>query len=412
MSLWEMTLAQFHQAADKLQLKDGLREVLGSAKRELTVHFPVKMTSGDIEMFTGYRVHHNTARGPTQGGVRYHPAVTLEQIKALAMLMTWKCAVVNIPCGGAKGGVICDPKRMTPRELQNLTRRYTTEIETLLGPDRDIPAPDVNTTPQVMPWMMDTYSMHQGHTVTGVVTGKPEPIGGSRLRAEATALGVKMAVEESARHLKMDPQGARVAVQGFGNVGMVSATMLHDLGCKVIAVSDSKGGVLNTRGIDPREIAKHKQATGSVVGFPGADRVTCEELLELPCDVLLPAALETQITTQNAARIKPKTIVEAANAPTTPEADRILRENGVTVVPDFLANSAGVIVSYFEWVQDLQSFFWSEEEVIAKLRAILSRTLDEVFAVSEKHRVDLRAGALMIAIERVAQATTIRGIYP
>lgn len=412
MTLWEMTLAEFHQAADKMHLDDGLREILGNTKRELTVHFPVKMANGDVEVFTGYRVHHSIARGPAKGGIRYHPEVTLDQVKALAMLMTWKCAVVGIPFGGGEGGVVCDPKRMTPRELQNLTRRYATEIETMLGPDRDIPAPDINTTPQEMAWIMDTYSMHKGHTVTGVVTGKPEPIGGSRLHPAATALGVTMVLEEAAHHLGMSLEGARVVVQGFGNVGLTCATALHDLGCKIIAVSDSKGGAHNARGIDPREIAKHKRTTGSVVGFSGADRSTNAELLELPCDVLLPAALEKQITVGNAPKIKPKVIVEGANAPVTPDADRILRENGVMVVPDILANSGGVIVSYFEWVQDLQSFFWGDEEITNRLRALLTRALAEVFTLAQKETTDLRTAALMLATGRVAEVTTLRGIYP
>jgi len=411
-SLWEMSLANFHQAADKLHLDEGLRQVFETTKRELTVHFPVRMANGDVEVFTGYRVHHNMARGPAKGGIRYHPDVTLDQVRALAMLMTWKCAVVGIPFGGSAGGVVCDPKRMTPREVQHLTRRYTTEIETMLGSDRDIPAPDLNTTPQVMAWVMDTYSMHKGYTVTGVVTGKPESIGGSRLRSEATGLGVRMVIEETARHLKMKLKGARVLVQGFGNVGMGVATQLNDLGCNVIAVSDSKGGAFNPRGINLRKIAQHKADSGSVVAFRGAERVTNAELLEIPCDILIPAALERQITAQNAPNINPKILVEAANGPTTPEADHILRKNGVLVIPDILANAGGVTVSYFEWVQDLQSFFWDDKEITARLRGMLKHALADVLALSKKQKTDLRTAALMLALDRVAQATTLRGIYP
>lgn len=411
-TLWEMALAEFNTVADKMDLDDGLRQVLSSTKRELTVHFPVKMSHGEVQMFTGYRVHHNVARGPAKGGIRYQPEVTLDQMRALAMLMTWKCSVVGIPFGGAKGGVVCDPKKMTALELQKMTRRYTTEIETMLGPDRDIPAPDLNTTPQEMAWIMDTYSMHKGNTITGVVTGKPESIGGSRLRTEATALGTKIVIEEVARRLGVDLQGARIAIQGFGKVGSTCATMLHDLGCKIVTVSDSTGGVYNQYGINPWESMKHKRATGSVVGLPGAERITNADLLELPCDLLLLAALENQITAQNAPRVQSKLIIEAANAPTTTDARQILREQGATIIPDFVVNSGGVIVSYFEWVQDLQSFFWNDEEVVNRLRAILTRTLGEVFTRSQKENTDLRTAALMLAISRVAEATTIRGIYP
>jgi len=412
MTLWDMSLANFNQAADKLCLDDGLRQVLGTTKRELTVHFPVRMADGDIEEFTGYRVHHNTTRGPSKGGIRYHPNVTLDQLRALAMLMTWKCAVVGIPFSGSAGGVTCDPKRMTTHELQHLTRRYTTEIETMLGTDYDIPAPDLNTTPQVMAWVMDTYSMHKGYSVTGVVTGKPESIGGSRLRTQATGLGVRMVIEEIARHLKVKLKGARVVVQGFGSVGKSVVESLSSMGCKVIAVSDSQGGAFNPRGINPQKITKHKAEHGSVAGFRGAARVTNAELLEIPCDILIPAALERQITADNAPKIKPRLLVEAANAPTTPEADRILRANRVMVIPDILANAGGVTVSYFEWVQDLQSFFWEDKEIASRLRAMLKRTVAQVAAAAKEQKTDWRTAALMLAVERVAQATTLRGIYP
>lgn len=393
-------------------LDEGMSEVLATTKRDLTVHFPVKMDDGDIQMFTGYRVHHNIARGPAKGGIRYHPDITLEEIRALAMSMTWKCAVVNIPFGGGKGGVVCTPKTMSQRELERLTRRYTTEIENMLGPDRDIPAPDLNTTPQEMAWIMDTYSMHKGYTVTGVVTGKPEAVGGSQFRREATALGVTMAIQEAARHLRMRMKGARVVIQGFGNVGSTTASFLHATGCKVIAVSDSQGGVFNPRGLDPKKLVQHKQDTGSVVGYQGADGITNEQLLELPCDILIPAALEEQITSKNAPRIKPKILAEAANLPTTPDADPILHQNRVFILPDILANAGGVTVSYFEWVQDFQSFFWGKKEVTTKLRAVMTNALSQVISVSRKYKTDMRRAALILAIDRVAQASKIRGVYP
>jgi glutamate dehydrogenase (NAD(P)+) len=415
---WEMALEQFNQAADILKLDEGMREILGHCKRALTVNFPVKMSDGKVHVFTGHRVHHNVNRGPAKGGIRYHPDVTLDEVKALAMWMTWKCAVVGIPFGGGKGGVVCDPKGersaqpMTPRELENLTRRYTTEIEILIGPDRDIPAPDVNTTPQIMAWLMDTYSMHKGHTVTGVVTGKPIAVGGSLVRNEATALGVKMVIENAARHLELSLDGATVVIQGYGNAGAYAASLMYELGAKVIAVSDSRGGIFNPNGLDPHAVDRHKRDTGSVVNFPGSENVSNAELLEIPCDILIPAALEDQITDENAPRIRPKIIAEAANGPTTPEADRILHENGVFLIPDILANAAGVTVSYFEWVQDLQSFFWDEDDINRKLRSVVSRAFDTVVSTAEKHKVDNRTAALMVAIDRVAEATRIRGIYP
>jgi glutamate dehydrogenase (NAD(P)+) len=405
-------LAQFYHAARIIGLDDGMSEVIASTKRDLTVHFPVKLDNGNIEMFTGYRVHHNIARGPAKGGIRYHPDITLEQIRALAMSMTWKCAVVNIPFGGGKGGVACDPKKMSARELEHLTRRYATEIENMLGPDRDIPAPDLNTTSQEMAWIMDTYSMHKGYTVTGVVTGKPEEVGGSQFRREATALGVTMAIQEAARHLKMRMQGARVVIQGYGKVGSTVATFLHAAGCKVIAASDSKGGVANTRGVDPKKLLQHKQESGSVVGYRGGETITNEQLLELPCDILIPAALEEQITAKNAPRIKPKILAEAANLPTTPDADPILYQNRVFILPDILANAGGVTVSYFEWVQDVQSFFWGKKEVTTKLRSVMTDALAQVIATSNKYKTDMRMAALIVAINRVAQASKIRGIYP
>jgi glutamate dehydrogenase (NAD(P)+) len=323
------------------------------------------------------------------------------------MSMTWKCAVVNIPFGGGKGGVACDPKSMSQRELERLTRRYTSEIENMLGPDRDIPAPDLNTTSQEMAWIMDTYSMHKGYTVTGVVTGKPVEVGGSQFRREATALGVTLAIQEAARHLKMRMKGARVVIQGYGNVGSTVATFLHAAGCKVVAASDSKGGVANTRGIDPKKLLQHKQESGSVIGYRGADTITNEQLLELPCDILIPAALEEQITAKNAPRIKPKILAEAANLPTTPDADPILHQNHVFILPDILANAGGVTVSYFEWVQDVQSFFWGKKEVTTRLRSVMTDALSQVIA-THASKTDMRMAALILAIDRVAQATRIR----
>ncbi|MBI4786196.1 MAG: Glu/Leu/Phe/Val dehydrogenase [Chloroflexi bacterium] len=410
--LWQEGLVRFNRAADHLHLDDGTRQVLSHCKRELIVSFPVKRQTGDVTVFTGYRVHHNVARGPAKGGIRYSLNVSLEQIKALAMLMTWKCAVVGIPFGGAKGGVICDPKAMTIRELEHLTRRYATEIEIMIGPDRDIPAPDLATTAQEMAWIMDTYSMHQGKVVPGVVTGKPVSVGGSRLRAEASALGIKLVVEQAARQNNLALEGLRVAIQGFGSVGMACAKMLHALDCKIVAVSDSKGGALNKNGLDPQHLIEFKRNRGTIKGLPGAIEIENDELLELPCDILIPAAVETQITARNAPKIKAKVIIEGANAPTTCAADKILRDNSIMVIPDFLANSAGVIVSYFEWVPDLQSFFWSEDEVTWNLRMILGRALDEVFAKAESMRVDIRTAAMVVAVDHVAQALDLRGIYP
>lgn len=411
-NLWNDALVRFNRTADQLKLGPGLRDVLSHCKRELSVNFPIKLDNGDVRVFTGYRVHHNVARGPAKGGIRFTESVTLDQMRALAMLMTWKCAVVGIPFGGSKGGVICDPKAMNARELERLTRRYATEIEIMIGPDRDIPAPDLNTTAQEMAWIMDTYSMHHGRVIPGVVTGKPISVGGSRLRQEATALGVKLVVEQVARKMNKNIQGMRVAVQGFGTVGSTCAEMLHALDCKIVAVSDSKGGAYNKNGMDPRELRKFKHENGTLKGFPGSDSLENGELLEADCDLLLPASVESQISAKNAHRVKAKVVVEAANAPTVSDADSILHDRGIMVIPDFLANSAGVIVSYFEWVQDLQSFFWSEDEVIRNLKMILTRALDDVFAKADESKLDVRTSAMLVAVDRVAQAVKIRGIYP
>jgi glutamate dehydrogenase (NAD(P)+) len=409
---WQAALRQFDRAADYLPLKRGIREFLAYPKRELTVHFPVKMDDGSVQIFTGYRVHHSTVLGPTKGGIRYHPDVTLNEIRALAMLMTWKCAVVGLPYGGAKGGVVVNPKALSAAELERLTRRYATEISILMSPEGDIPAPDLGTTPQVMAWIMDTYSMHRGYSTPSVVTGKPTSIGGSLGRVEATGRGVAIVTREAARWLGMELAGATVVIQGFGNVGSVAAQLLTRLGCRVVAVSDTRGGVYHPGGLDPDRLIEHKARTGTVVGYPGADVVTNQELLELPCDVLVPSALEGQITEDNAPRIRARVVVEGANGPTTPEADAILRERRVTVLPDIVANAGGVIVSYFEWVQGLQQFFWTEEEVNANLERIIVRSFGQVVKVAQERNVDLRTAALIRAIERVADALFTRGIYP
>ncbi|MBI3997634.1 MAG: Glu/Leu/Phe/Val dehydrogenase [Armatimonadetes bacterium] len=409
---WAAALRQFDRAADCLPLKRGIREFLAYPKRELTVHFPVKMDDGSVRIFTGYRIHHSTVLGPTKGGIRYHQDVTLNEIRALAMLMSWKCAVVNLPYGGAKGGVVVNPKELSQDELEHLTRRYATEISIMMSPEGDIPAPDVGTNPQVMAWIMDTYSMHRGYSTPSVVTGKPVAIGGSLGRVEATGRGVAIVTREAARWLGMNLDGARVVIQGFGNVGSVAAVLLAKLGCKIIAVSDTQGGVVNTAGLDPDSLVEHKNRTGSVVGLPGPDVISNAELLELPCDVLVPSALEGQITEENAPRLRTRLIVEGANGPTTPGADDILNERKITVIPDILANAGGVIVSYFEWVQGLQQFFWTEEEVNENLERIIGRSWAQVVQAASERRIDLRTAALIRAIDRVATALFTRGIYP
>ncbi|MCZ6536259.1 MAG: Glu/Leu/Phe/Val dehydrogenase [Chloroflexi bacterium] len=407
-----MATQQFNAAADKLGLNDGLRDVLGSCKREFTVNFPVKMDSGDIQVFTGHRVHHNVTRGPAKGGIRYHPNVTLDEVKALAMWMTWKCAVTNIPFGGGKGGVTCNPKSMSQGELERLTRRYATEISPLIGTVSDIPAPDVNTNGQTMAWIMDTISMHRGYTEPGIVTGKPISIGGTLGRTEATGRGVMLTAQEAAKHLGLSFEGARVVVQGYGNVGYWGAYLLQQLGCKVIAASDTRGAIYAEQGLDTEELLAHKTDSGSVAGFPGSDSITDAELLELPCEILVPAALEQQITGENAPKINTKIIVEGANGPTTPEADAIFYDRDIMVVPDILANAGGVVVSYFEWVQDIQRLFWEKDDVNERLESVMTRSFDQVLAASQEHKTDLRTAALLVAVERVADAVKIRGIYP
>ncbi len=407
-----MALRQFHLAAERLQLKRGIREFLSHPHRELTVNFPVTMDDGSIRVFTGYRVHHSTVLGPTKGGIRYSPQVWINEVRALAMWMTWKCALNHLPYGGAKGGVACDPSRLSRAELERLTRRYATELSPLVGARRDIPAPDVGTNAEVMAWFMDTYSMHYGYSVPTVVTGKPVPIGGSAGRQEATGRGVMIVAREAAAVRGIPFAGSRVAVQGFGNVGSTAAHLMHAQGCRIVAVSDVRGGIYNPRGLDLPAVRRHVAQTGAVEGFPEADAVSNAALLEVPCEFLVPAAIEGQITGANAPRIQARLIVEGANGPTTPEADQILGDRGILVVPDVLANAGGVIVSYFEWVQDLQSYFWSEDEINAHLERLMVNSFQRVLAFSREQHVPLRTGALIFAVKRVADALVIRGIYP
>jgi glutamate dehydrogenase (NAD(P)+) len=409
---WQVAQRQFDLAAERLGMDHGMRRVLREPRRELTVHFPVTLDDGSVQVFTGYRVQHNLGRGPAKGGLRYHQDVTLDEVKALAMWMTWKCAVVGIPYGGGKGGVIVDPKKLSMKELEGLTRRFATEIEVLIGPERDIPAPDVNTNAQVMAWIMDTYSMHQGYTVPGVVTGKPISLGGSEGRTEATARGCVYTIVEAARHLDMDLEKARVAVQGFGNAGSIAARLVGKLGATVVAVSDSTGGIHNPDGLDIARVLGWKKEHGTVQGFPGATDVSNAQVLEVDCDILIPAALENQITERNAGRIKAKVIAEAANGPTTPDADLILAANGVFMIPDILCNAGGVTVSYFEWVQDLNRDHWSEVVVNEKLREIMVKAFSETLEIAQRERCDMRTAAYLLAVDRVANAMSMRGLYP
>jgi glutamate dehydrogenase (NAD(P)+) len=398
--------------AKRIRLDPGIHERLRYPRRALVVSIPTLMDDGHTEVFIGYRVHHNTVLGPTKGGIRYHPEVSLGEVTALAMLMSWKCALMGLPYGGAKGGVACDPGAMSQRELERMTRRYTAEVMLLIGPDLDIPAPDLGTNEQTMAWIMDTYAMTQGRTVPGVVTGKPLLIGGSAGRRDATGRGLVYALGQAARGAAMDLKGARVVIQGFGNVGSVAARLLWREGCLVIAVSDAKGGVLNPKGLDIRELNNHVKETGSVVGFPGAEAITNAELLELPCEVLVPAAVGGQITVHNADRIKSRIIAEGANGPTTTEADEILADRHVTVIPDILANAGGVVVSYFEWVQGLQYYFWRESEINTRLQELIIRAFNQVAAVVKRESVSLRTAALMLGVRRVAEAFQLRGFYP
>jgi glutamate dehydrogenase (NAD(P)+) len=409
---WEVAQRQFDLAAERLGLDEGMRLVLREPRREFTVHFPVHMDDGSVQVFTGYRVQHNLGRGPAKGGIRYHQDVSLDEVKALAMWMTWKCAVVGIPYGGGKGGVIVDPKQLSQKEVEGLTRRFFTEIEILVGPEKDIPAPDVNTNAQIMAWMMDTYSMHAGHTVPGVVTGKPVSLGGSEGRHEATARGCVYTVVEAAAHLGLDLRTATVAVQGFGNAGSIAARLMVEEGATVVAVSDSTGGIHDPSGLDIGKVIAWKGEHGTVQGFPGATDVTNADVLEVDCDILIPAALENQITSRNAADIKARIVAEAANGPTTPEADDILFANGVFQIPDILCNAGGVTVSYFEWVQDLNRDHWSEAVVNDKLREIMVKAFSETVAVAERDQVNMRTAAYLLAVKRVADAMELRGLYP
>lgn len=409
----DMAKQQLAVAAKYLELDEGLHQVLATPKRQLIVNFPVVLDNGRVEVFQGFRVQHNLSRGPTKGGIRYHPEVDLDETTALAMWMTWKCAIVNIPYGGAKGGVRVDTKRLSKRELEKMTRRFVSEINIVLGADSDIPAPDMGTNAQVMAWIMDTFSMHKGATVTGVVTGKPIPLGGSEGRVEATGRGVITAAQEACEFLNMKMEGSRVVVQGFGNVGSIAARLAVERGAKVVAVSDRVGGIYNDKGLPIHDlIQRYSDREGGITEFKECERITNEELLTVDCDVLIPAATTEQINANNARDIKARLVVEGANGPTTPEADDILSDRGVLVVPDVLANAGGVIVSYFEWVQDLQAFFWEENEVNQKLERIIRNSFANVLQTMQQHKTNMRVAAYIIGVKRVADATITRGIYP
>ncbi len=412
-SAFSVAQEQLNRVASVMDLDDDLREHLSMPRRELIVHFPVVMDDGSMRNFTGFRVHHNTALGPTKGGIRYHPDVTLDESRALAMWMTWKCALMNLPYGGAKGGVVVNPKELSERELQAMTRRYTSEISLFIGPEMDIPAPDVGTDAKVMAWVMDTYSMNRGYSVPAVTTGKPLAVGGSAGREYATGLGITYVTRAMLRRrMGLHLEDATVAIQGFGNVGSWAARAMHERGAKVVAVSDVNGAVYDERGLDPRHLKHYAEETGTVGGYPRADALTGEELLELNVDVLIPAALEGQITRENADRINARVIAEGANGPTTPEADRILEDKGVLIIPDILCNAGGVVVSYFEWVQDLQAFSWDESEIRHQMKRKLLDNLDDVLAITLQTGQDLRTAAYTIAIQRIVDALEYRGIYP
>lgn len=408
---WEAQAARFDYAARKLNLDEGIWKLLRYPSREIIVHFPVGMDDGRIEVFTGFRVQHSQARGPGKGGIRYAPEVNLDEVRALASWMTWKCAVVNIPFGGAKGGVICDPKKMSIGELERMTRRYTAEIIEFIGPEKDVPAPDVNTNEQVMAWIMDTYSMHMRQTVTSVVTGKPINIGGSRGRREATGRGISVVCDEALKYLHMPREGCRVIIQGFGNVGSNAAKLMVDKGYKVIGIAEFDGGLFNANGLDINQLIEFRQRNGTVLGYRGADAVDPNELILAECEILIPAAMENVITSRNAERIQARIICEGANGPTTTVADEILAEKKVFIIPDILANAGGVTASYFEWVQDRQGYFWKESVVNEQLESILAESFDDVVRYSEAHAVNNRIAAYMLAIDRVAFTIKQRGIY-
>ena len=411
MSVYESMAARFDVAARKLGLDDGLYRYLRAPNREIIVHIPVFMDRGELDVFDGFRVQHSIARGPCKGGIRFGPNVTLDEIRGLAAEMTWKCAVVNIPFGGAKGGVICDPRKLSQGELERITRRYTAEILDYIGPERDVPAPDMNTNEQTMAWMMDTYSMHVRHTVTASVTGKPVDLGGSRGRREATGRGCMIVCDEALKRFGRERQSTRVIVQGFGNVGSQAARLMYEAGYRIVGVADIAGGILNSRGLDITALLEHAKESKTIAGFRGGESIGNQEILEQDCDVLLPAATESVINSRNADRIKARILVEGANSPTTAPADAILFERGVFVVPDILANAGGVTVSYFEWVQDRQGYFWPEADVNERLKHIQVRAFDDVVRYGEKHSVNNRIAAYMLAIDRVAFSMKLRGIY-
>ena len=408
---WLAAAARFEEAATRLKLDDGMRKVLGTPAREITVHIPVQLDDGRIEVFTGYRVQHSVARGPAKGGIRFAPDVTLDEIRALASWMTWKCAVVNIPFGGGKGGVICDPHILSETELEKVTRRYTAEIIEFLGPERDVPAPDVNTNEKTMAWIMDTYSMHKRHTVTAIVTGKPMALGGSRGRPEATGRGCMMVSLKALALIGKAPEETRVVIQGFGNVGGMAARLMSARGFKIVAIVEYDGAVYNPNGLDIDALEAHRKDTGSITGFAAAEDMDRHEAMFLPCDILIPAATENVITSQNADRLRCRILCEGANGPTTPLADEILAEKKVFVIPDILANAGGVTVSYFEWVQDRQGFFWNEALVNERLQEIMDASFDSIVQYASAHRVNNRIAAYMVALDRVAEAIKLRGIY-
>jgi glutamate dehydrogenase (NAD(P)+) len=408
---WLAAAARFDEAALRLKLDDGMCKVLRTPTKEITVNIPVSLDDGRLEVFTGYRVQHSLARGPAKGGIRFSPDVTLDEVRALASWMTWKCAVVNIPFGGGKGGVICDPNLLSELELEKLTRRYTSEIMDFIGPERDVPAPDVNTNEKIMAWIMDTYSMHQRHTTTGVVTGKPMALGGSRGRPEATGRGCMMVTLKALQQLGIPYDKARVVIQGFGNVGGMAAKLMKAMGFHIVAIVEYDGAVYNSSGLDIAALQEHRKETGSISGFAGGEDMDKTQAMFLDCDVLIPAATENVITSQNADRLRCKILCEGANGPTTPLADLILADKNVFVIPDILANAGGVTVSYFEWVQDRQGFFWNEQLVNSRLQEIMDESFDAVVQYAEKHRVNNRIAAYMLALDRVANAIRLRGIY-
>jgi glutamate dehydrogenase (NAD(P)+) len=410
---YKVAVSQVQRAGEMLGLEQGMIDLMTRPKREFTVNFPVRMDDGSIRVFTGFRVQHNFARGPCKGGIRYHPAVSLDEVRALAMWMTWKCATVGLPYGGAKGGVICNPKEMSAGELERMTRRYASEIAPIIGPHVDIPAPDMYTDAQVMAWIMDTYSMNVGYSVPGVVTGKPISLGGSEGREEATSRGLAYCVREAMTVEGVQREGATAAVQGFGNVGWNAARLLkEELGMRITALSDSSGGIFDPAGLDPVDVYEHKRRTGSVQGYPEALDITNQELLEMECTVLVPAALENVLSSDNADRVKARIVAEGANGPTTPEADQVLYEKGITLIPDILCNAGGVTVSYFEWVQDLQFLFWSKAEIENRLDQIMTYSFARVYATAGAKEVDMRTAAYLLAVDEVVQATKMRGIYP